>query len=186
METLATGERHRRQIAGVVVEQPQRELLLIGEVYAAHLALGLREINGELARQLQQRDHVVARPLPILRQRRAIVAGQIVEECGIVEKLFDRLAAFTFRAAQPFGAVGGDDFFHSDGAVNESRAGFGQGVERGEAGGDVRAAGGVSGHGFAPELRPFCDATDEILAPRGGCGVVQCGKLFHQPALRRR
>ena len=186
METLATGERHRRQIAGVVVEQTQRELLLIGEVNAAHLALGPREISGELARQLQQRVHVVARPLPILRQRRAIVAGQIVEEFGVVEKLFNRLAAFTFRATQPFGAVGGDDFFHSGGAVREGRAGFGQGVERGEAGGDVRAACGVSGHGFAPELRPFCDAADEILAPRGRCGVVQRGKLFRKPSLRRR
>ena len=103
-QPLAPTQRDGRWRRGLrVPKQAQRELFKIGKVHASRLALGLSEGRTEIARQSQQRQHLMPRPFPILRERiKAVGCGrERVEEFRFRKTVIEDIAHFACVTVRP-------------------------------------------------------------------------------------
>ncbi len=97
-----------------LAQQFERVLFEVAKVHAAKLAFARGKLSGELAFELQQREHGLPRPFPILHQRiMRVVRPECGEKRDFIEEGFERVAKFSFRATRPvFRAIRGGDNAH--------------------------------------------------------------------------
>ena len=102
------------RLSGGIPKQFQGELFQVVKIQNAISAFALGEFSTEFLRQLQQRGHVAANPIPVLGQRiaAAFCRHERMQKRGLGKKNFKRLPQRGFLFRRPV-AVGGNDLFQN-------------------------------------------------------------------------